>query len=126
MQWIRIGGEGSEIELLDSPGIIPARQVDQICALKLAICNDIGEASYDSERVAAAMVELFRRTYEIKPGYMPIEVLDKRYGIALSSSSRSGEDFILDMAAKHHHGEEAGCAARGGALYFPLVMLVHE
>ena len=29
------------------PGIIPARQFDQIGAMKLAICNDIGEASYD-------------------------------------------------------------------------------
>lgn len=38
-----------ELELLDSPGIIPARQEDQNQALKLAICNDIGEASYDSQ-----------------------------------------------------------------------------
>ena len=77
LQWIRLGssassgnlergggnGNGSggcDIELLDSPGIIPARQVDQRSALKLAICNDIGEASYDGARVAAALVELLR------------------------------------------------------------------
>ena len=38
-----------ELELLDSPGIIPARQEDQNQALKLAICNDIGQASYDTQ-----------------------------------------------------------------------------
>lgn len=37
------------LELLDSPGIIPARQEDQHQALKLAICNDIGQASYDTQ-----------------------------------------------------------------------------
>lgn len=39
----------NELELLDSPGIIPARQEDQNQALKLAICNDIGQASYDTQ-----------------------------------------------------------------------------
>ena len=89
LQWVRIGGvEGSQenvIELLDSPGIIPAKYVDQGNALKLAICNDIGdlisdlslsrvdsinvsrcllfsgEASYDRVVVAAAMCDLINR-----------------------------------------------------------------
>ena len=34
-------------ECLCCSGIIPARQFDQVGAMKLAICNDIGEASYD-------------------------------------------------------------------------------
>ena len=37
--------------------------MDQRAALRLAICNDIGEASYDGERVAAALVELIRATH---------------------------------------------------------------
>jgi hypothetical protein len=48
-QWIRLGANYAEgktkeetLELLDSPGIIPAKQVDQEAALKLAVCNDIG------------------------------------------------------------------------------------
>jgi hypothetical protein len=63
LQWVRIGGRELEglqenaLELLDSPGIIPARQLDQEGALKLAICNDIGEASYDRVVVAAALCD---------------------------------------------------------------------
>ncbi|CAM9457365.1 unnamed protein product, partial [Phaeothamnion confervicola] len=38
-----------QLELLDSPGIIPARHGDQLQALRLAICNDIGQASYDPQ-----------------------------------------------------------------------------
>ena len=80
LQWVRIGGRELEglqenaLELLDSPGIIPARQLDQEGALKLAICNDIGEASYDRVVVAAALCdrvnELHRRCARRLPPYL--------------------------------------------------------
>lgn len=38
-----------EFELLDSPGIIPAKMVDQSDAILLAACNCIGEAAYDNQ-----------------------------------------------------------------------------
>jgi ribosome biogenesis GTPase A len=61
LQWIKLGGVGSsELELLDSPGIIPAKQVDQKSAMRLAICNDIGEASYDPSIAAAALLDRVR------------------------------------------------------------------
>jgi hypothetical protein len=59
LQWIRVSGKhdgtfkgGSHplthvsIEMLDSPGIIPATQLNKRDAMRLAICNDIGSAAY--------------------------------------------------------------------------------
>ncbi|KAF5843757.1 P-loop containing nucleoside triphosphate hydrolase protein, partial [Dunaliella salina] len=45
-----------EVDLLDAPGVIPASFNDRIAAQRLAICNDIGEASYIDSLVAAALV----------------------------------------------------------------------
>ena len=53
LRWVRIS---DEIELLDAPGIIPAQLTDQKAALKLAICDDIGQASYDTQRVASPLL----------------------------------------------------------------------
>ena len=38
-----------EFELLDSPGIIPAKMVDQSDAILLAACNCVGQAAYDNQ-----------------------------------------------------------------------------
>ena len=50
LQWVRLGAAAmgslrkeDELELLDSPGIIPAKQVNEETAFKLALCNDIGQ-----------------------------------------------------------------------------------
>jgi ribosome biogenesis GTPase A len=50
---VRLGGE---LDLLDAPGIIPASFNNQTAAQRLAMCNDIGEASYVDSLMAAAML----------------------------------------------------------------------
>lgn len=55
LRWIRIS---DQIELLDTPGVIPPLLHDQDAALKLAICDDIGQAAYDNVLVAAEAVDL--------------------------------------------------------------------
>lgn len=47
--------------MLDSPGILPMRFSDQTAAIKLAICDDIGERSYDVSDVAAVLVQMLAR-----------------------------------------------------------------
>lgn len=55
LQWIRVKADESktskkkEFELLDSPGVIPAKMVDQSDAILLAACNCIGQAAYDNQ-----------------------------------------------------------------------------
>ena len=57
-RWVRFG---TDLELLDSPGILPMRISDQTAAIKLAICDDIGEWSYDFPDVAAILVQMLIR-----------------------------------------------------------------
>lgn len=57
-RWVRFG---KDLELLDSPGIIPMRISDQSAAIKLAICDDIGEKSYDFVDVAAILVQMLTK-----------------------------------------------------------------
>lgn len=57
-RWVRFG---KDLELLDSPGIIPMRIDDQSAAVKLALCDDIGERSYDVSEVAAILVQILTR-----------------------------------------------------------------
>jgi ribosome biogenesis GTPase A len=81
--WVRLGGLASDeqesaIEMLDSPGIIPARQFDQEGAVKLAICNDIGEASYDRVIVAASMCDRINAVHKEYSGYIDMQRICER------------------------------------------------
>lgn len=54
-QWVRIN---PNIDLLDTPGIIPMKQEDQLRAKKLAFVNSVSENAYSSELVAKELLEL--------------------------------------------------------------------
>lgn len=56
-QWVRLN---PQIELLDTPGILPATQLPETAALKLALLNLIPESSYDLEEVAFKGISLIR------------------------------------------------------------------
>lgn len=86
LQWVRIS---DTLELLDAPGVIPSRLDKQEDAVKLAICEDIGEAGYDNQRITAALVDLVvEMQYD--------EVLKSRYG--LDPRTMTGEEFIERLA----------------------------
>ena len=55
LRWVRLG---KELDILDAPGILPPKLDDADAAVKLAICDDIGQAGYVKEHVAAAFLEL--------------------------------------------------------------------
>ena len=54
-QWVRIN---PNIDLLDTPGIIPMKQENQQRAKKLAFVNSVSENAYSSEIVAKELLEL--------------------------------------------------------------------
>jgi ribosome biogenesis GTPase A len=93
LRWVRIS---ETLELLDAPGIIPGRLNDQAAAVKLAICDDIGEASYDRQRVTAAMVDLIK---DLHYG----DLLQTKYG--LDPYSMTGEDYIHALADRQYLGD---------------------
>ncbi|ERN39953.1 ribosome biogenesis GTP-binding protein YlqF [Rubidibacter lacunae KORDI 51-2] len=93
LKWVRIS---DEIELLDAPGVIPPRLDDRVAALKLAICEDIGEAAYDNQRVSAAMVEMLAELGEV-------EVLLSRYGY--DPRAMTGESFLHQLARDRYSAD---------------------
>ena len=60
-QWVRIN---PKLELLDTPGIIPTKQEDQLQAVKLAFVSSVSENAYSPEPVATALLDmLFESKY---------------------------------------------------------------
>lgn len=87
LKWVRLG---ADLDMLDAPGVLPMSFHDQLAAQRLAICNDIGEASYVDSLVAAALLETLR---ELPGARGHCARLQQRYGVALSSSM-TGEDYV--------------------------------
>lgn len=101
LRWVRIS---DELELLDAPGVMPAKLNNQQKALKLAICDDIGEASYDNQRVAVALIELLNHLQETTEfGLLPESPLKNRY--ELDSQPFTGEDYLQALADFRHQGD---------------------
>ncbi|WP_310427212.1 ribosome biogenesis GTPase YlqF [Chamaesiphon sp. VAR_48_metabat_135_sub] len=93
LRWVRIS---DQLELLDAPGIIPGRLSDQLAAVKLAICDDIGEAAYDRQGMAAALIELCQEL-----GY--VDGLNTRYGSV--PTTLSGEEYLHQLANTKYRGD---------------------
>jgi ribosome biogenesis GTPase A len=100
LRWIRIS---DQIELLDAPGVLPSKLTDQAAALKLAICDDIGEAAYDTQRVAAAFVDLLKQVAAQMTGVEMLESLNQRYG--LDPVDLTGESYVAVLAEKKYQGD---------------------
>ncbi len=98
LRWVRIS---DQIELLDAPGVLPSQLTNQANALKLAICDDIGEAAYDNQRVASAFVELLK-------SLDTAVVLADRY--QLDPKDITGESFLADLAEQRHQGDKGRTA----------------
>ncbi|TAD78239.1 MAG: ribosome biogenesis GTPase YlqF [Oscillatoriales cyanobacterium] len=126
LRWVRIS---SELELLDAPGILPANLVDQAAAIKLAICDDIGQAAYDNQKVAAALVDLLcglqlpSKLASVVPEAIAAaevgaeeptqrstgdRVLDHRYGLA--PGLLNGEDYVPALADFRYKGDRERAA----------------
>ncbi|KAA8494100.1 DAR GTPase 3, chloroplastic [Porphyridium purpureum] len=106
LSWIRIT---KDIELLDSPGIIPMKLVDQDTALKLAYCNDIGEAAYDAESVAASLVDdLVELCKHTDRAFFDATQLTKRYNVDPFDEvlcREGGEVYVNEVAQRCFQGD---------------------
>lgn len=84
-QWVRIN---PRVDLLDTPGIIPVKQVEQEKALKLAFVDSIGENAYELESIAAEFLK---------------QMLDKYPNVVKSRYNLSGDDITLESIAKNRN-----------------------
>ena len=103
LQWVRMGGQ---VDLLDAPGILPPRLQDQEAALLLAICDDIGQAAYDHEAVAQALLQHLAHVAPPRVGRPLTGFLASRYGI--TADPRLPHQWLQAAAAEH----TSGCTAR--------------
>lgn len=115
--WVRID---PQIQLLDSPGIIPAKAVEQSAAYHLAMCDDIGNAAYDTQGVAAALFERVVLVAHHRPTFARVDVLRERWGVPLDCTS--GEVYLQNLADARFTGDVQRAAStllkdfRGGLL----------
>ena len=93
LRWVRIS---DQLDLLDAPGIIPGRLNNQTAAIKLAICDDIGEAGYDRQTIAAALVDLCQEL-----GYL--DGFTARYG--MTPDTLNGMEFVHSLAEAKYRGD---------------------
>ncbi len=93
LRWVRIS---DQIELLDAPGVLPSKLNDQEAAIKLAICDDIGEAGYDNQRVAASLIDLLKQL-------QAESALENRY--SLEVGAMTGEDYLHRLATMRHQND---------------------
>ena len=97
LRWVRLG---QDLDLLDAPGVLPPRLDDQLAALRLALCDDIGQAAYDGEAVAMAFVQMLAgleaaAASGVKPG-----LLESRYGVPvcpLGHASSGDPDSVQNV-----------------------------
>jgi ribosome biogenesis GTPase A len=101
LRWVRIS---PELELLDAPGVLPSKLQDQAAAAKLAICDDIGEAGYDNQRVAAILVDLLLA----QPESAELQPLQERY--QLSPGDMNGEAYLEALGQHRFQGDRERAA----------------
>ncbi|KAK9945303.1 hypothetical protein M0R45_010825 [Rubus argutus] len=102
LKWVHFG---KDLELLDSPGILPMRISDQTAAIKLAICDDIGERSYGVADIAAILVQMLTRLPSVG-----IKTLNKRY--KMDEDGHCGKTFVQKLAVHLFNGDTHQAAFR--------------
>jgi ribosome biogenesis GTPase A len=116
IKWVRVSDKNIQsrqnvIELLDSPGIIPARINDQQTALFLAICNDIGESAYDKQRAAVALCDCVISLNKLRKGYVSIPSISARYSLSFDGDL-TGEEILSLYAERCFHSQELPAAEK--------------
>jgi len=123
LRWVRVG---QDLDLLDAPGVLPPRLDDQLAALRLALCDDIGQAAYDVEQVALAFVRLLALLEPVAAAGVAPGLLERRYGLpmpvlpAATAAAPMGEllatpdaaNWLLAAASRHTSGDSLRMSQR--------------
>ena len=122
LQWIRVRSDDTktskkkDFELLDSPGVIPAKMVDQSDAILLAACNCIGDAAYDNQAVAAYLFEWLQALHRMRKGDVAapdfVTKCKERYGLNPLEENLTGEDMVFKIADDYCRGNPEDAARK--------------
>lgn len=106
-QWIRIG---SDLELLDTPGILWPKFEDPAVGMKLAFVGSVSEDAYDGEALSMAYLSWMCRHY---PGH-----LQTRYQLT-GNTIKENPTAVLEAI-----GKKRGCLLKGGLIDYDKVRRV--
>ena len=110
LRWVRLG---QELDLLDAPGVLPPKLEDQQSALRLAICDDIGQAAYDIESVAMSFLKILEKLKESNLASIPKDLLFNRYGVPMQTLKSHNEfQWLTSAAITHTSGDTRRMAQR--------------
>ncbi|MFO7628833.1 MAG: ribosome biogenesis GTPase YlqF [Prochlorococcaceae cyanobacterium] len=119
LRWVRLG---QDLDLLDAPGVLPPRLDDQLAALRLALCDDIGQAAYDVEQVALAFVRLLALLEPVAAAGVAPGLLERRYGLPVAvldaavagaaPATPDSANWLLAAASRHTSGDSLRMAQR--------------
>jgi ribosome biogenesis GTPase A len=115
LRWVRLG---QDLDLLDAPGVLPPRLDDQLAALRLALCDDIGQAAYDGEAVAMAFVQMLAGLESVAISGVKPGLLESRYGVPSQGASAEpdqnpdADGWLRAAAERHTSGDTARMAQR--------------
>jgi ribosome biogenesis GTPase A len=109
LRWVRLG---QELDLLDAPGVLPPRLDDQQAGLRLALCDDIGQAAYDGEAVAQALLQLLSQLEPVAGAGVEPGLLERRYGVAMAPGAADPAAWLTASAARHTSGDTPRMAQR--------------
>ena len=101
LRWVRMG---QELDLLDAPGVLPPRLNDQNSAIRLAICDDIGEAAYDVESIAIEFIKIIHNSIAITSNKSNLDLFRRRYGIAIPKEESEIYNWLIEIAKSHTSG----------------------
>ena len=90
---------------MDAPGVLPPRFEDQNAALKLAICDDIGQAAYDTEQVAINFMKLLETLENTQEAGIKSMCLQNRYKIFVNETIKDKSSWLLSAAERHTSGD---------------------
>ena len=102
LRWIRLA---NGIDLLDAPGVIPPDLEDQKSAINLAICNDIGEASYDIENIAREFIRILSKLHTNRNANISLNKISLRYGINIQKGFKNPDEWFKIASEKHTSGD---------------------
>ena len=109
LRWVRMG---QKLDLLDAPGVLPPRLDDQASAIRLAICDDIGQGAYDVESVAIELLKLIFGVKNQNQSGIKVDLVESRYGVSFKTTSMNENEWLLAVSQLHTSGNKTRMAQR--------------
>ena len=102
LRWVKIG---DNLDLLDAPGVIPPKITNNFSAIKLAICDDIGQASYEPISICIEFIKILINLSKINIQSNKLPILESRYGVQFNKDLQDIDQWLEKASIRHTSGD---------------------